>query len=566
MKQARAAVFTLAIAATPWLVHGQAPARDRTAPQTGTAVIRGRITAADTGRPLRRAQVLIYTVDGFNPDAHVVNTGIDGSYELRDLPAGRYRIEARRAGYLTLQYGQRRPLEQGKPLEVRDKQQIDQVDFALPRMSAITGRITDEAGDPIAGATLFAMRSVYIEGRRRLVPAAQTRTNGQTDDLGQYRILGLAPGSYYVMAMMRDTWTVNEGGVVRTLGYATTYFPGATSASEAGRVTLAIGQEGAADFSLVPGRAAKISGSVFDSRGAPAVGHSVELSQELRNATSTATFNAGAGVVAADGTFTIKNVAPGEYKIKASASYPGKTPGTLVPEEVAMMIAVNGVDIDNVSIVTPSGWRASGRITDETGGVAGVPRGRMSISGRAVNTDNDPRTGTLVANTNRLSDDGTFVVGGLFGPQRIRVVLPDGWMVKAIRHDGRDVADTASDLKSGEELSGLQVVITNKVTTVSGQLTDDKGAPVSDGTIIVFAADAEKWSEDSRYVRSARPDQQGQYQIKGLPPGEYLAVAVDYVQDGMWNDPEYLESIRRHGQKLTLVDASTQTIQLRIVQ
>jgi len=197
--------------------------------------------------------------------------------------------------------------------------------------------------------------------------------------------------------------------------------------------------------------------------------------------------------------------------------------------------------------------------------VTGLPRGRMSISGLAINTDNDPRTGRLLLNNSRLSDDGTFAVDGFFGPQRIRVALTDGWMVKAILHDGRDVADTAFDLKSGEELSGLQVIVTNRVTTVNGQLQDDKGAPTADGTVLLFAADAEKWSEDSRYVRSARPDQKGQYEIKGLPPGDYLAVAVDYVPEGMWNDPEYLESLRRYGQKLRLAEADTQTIQLRIV-
>ena len=127
--------------------------------------------------------------------------------------------------------------------------------------------------------------------------------------------------------------------------------------------------------------------------------------------------------------------------------------------------------------------------------------------------------------------------------QRLRVTLPDGWIVKAILHDGRDIADAVLDPKNVEDLSGLQVVISNKVTTVTGQLTDENGAPMTDGTVLVFAADSSKWSEDSRFVRSARPDQQGQYQIKGLPAGDYLAVAVEYVQEGMWNDPEYLESI-----------------------
>jgi hypothetical protein len=120
-------------------------------------------------------------------------------------------------------------------------------------------------------------------------------------------------------------------------------------------------------------------------------------------------------------------------------------------------------------------------------------------------------------------------------------------------------------MKSGETLTGVQVVVSSRVTTVSGQLLDERGAPLVDGTVIVFPDDASRWSDDSRWVRAVRPDQQGRYQIRGLPPGEYLAVAVDYVEEGSWNDPEYLESIRRHGQRLTLREAESRSLSLKPV-
>jgi hypothetical protein len=115
-----------------------------------------------------------------------------------------------------------------------------------------------------------------------------------------------------------------------------------------------------------------------------------------------------------------------------------------------------------------------------------------------------------------------------------------------------------------EEYSDVEVIISNKVTTVSGVLTDTNGAPLADGTVIVFSTESDKWSDASRFVRSARPDQQGKYQIKGLPPGEYLALAIDYVQDGMWNDPEYLESLRGRAQRFTLGETETRTVGLKL--
>ena len=540
----------------------QGPARDRMPAQTGTAMIRGRILAADNGRPLRRARITL-TAPELGTENRTTSTNPDGRYEIKDLPAGRYSMTVARSGYLTLRYGQRRPLEQGKPLQISDKQLVDSVDFSLPRMSLITGHITDEVNEPISGVQVWAMRSTYFEGRRKLVPVG----NIMSDDSGQYRILGLVPGTYYVMATMRETWTVTDGGVEQVMGYAPTYFPGVTSVGDARRVTVAVGQEASnTDFSLIPGRAAKVSGTAVDSRGRPLGGQSVSVNQEFRGPNNMMMFGMSGSTVAADGTFTIKNLAPGEYKLVVRTSTEGKIPTQQVQEAAAAPITVSGGDIDNIMRVTSAGWSASGQVVDDRGGVPGISRDRIRIVARPLNGDTDPRSmGGGNPDSGRVKDDWTFAVSNVFGAARIRVTLPDGWMVKAVLHDGRDIADTLIDMKSGEELSGIQVIVTNKVTTISGQLTDDKGAPITDGTVIVFADDSEKWSEDSRFVRSARPDQQGQYQIKGLPPGEYLAVAMDYVQEGMWNDPEYLDSVRRYAQKFMLTDGALQAVALKLV-
>ena len=191
---------------------------------------------------------------------------------------------------------------------------MDNVDFTLPRMSLITGRVFDETGDPISGVRVFAMRSVYFEGKRRLVPAA----NGPlttTDDAGQYRILGLAPGNYFVMADLRETWTVTEGDTEQVMGYAPTYFPGTAGVADARRVTVGIGQEASnTDFALIPGRAVSVSGTAVDSQGRPLVGRQMNLAQEWRGPGFGMMFQNGSGAtVAADGTFTMKSVAPGPY-------------------------------------------------------------------------------------------------------------------------------------------------------------------------------------------------------------------------------------------------------------
>jgi hypothetical protein len=547
------------------------PPRDRATAQTGTAVIRGRILAADTGRPLRRARVTA-TAPELGGEPRTTSTGMDGRYEITDLPAGRYTIRVARSGYLPLSYGQRRPLEQGKPLQVFDKQATENIDFALPRSSVIRGQIIDELSEPVADVPVFAMRSMFWQGRRRTVPAGPP---ARTDDAGEFRLVGLGPGTYYVMANLRETWTVTENGVQLTMGYAPTYFPGTASLNDARRVTVAVGQDAVnTNFALMPGRAANISGTVVDSLGRPLVSRNVGLLQEVAGPNIGLMMMGGNAMTAADGSFVIKNVSPGQYKLRAQTLMETKTPP--VQEVATLPISVDGADITDVTLMTTSGWSISGRVTTENGGPPDGPRDRFRLAARVVDVDRSPIPaaglpppppggGPSIPDSGRVREDWTFTVTNAYGASRLYASLPDGWSLKTILQDGRDITDVPVEMKSGEELSGVEVIVTNRVTTVTGQLADDKGAPVVDGAVLLFADDASKWSEDSRWVRAVRPDQQGRYEIKGLPPGEYLAVALNYIEDGIWNDPEYLESIRRYAQKLTLNEGASQSPALKLV-
>ena len=132
------------------------PARDAQPEQTGTAVIKGHVVAADTGRPLRRAQVRLSGAE--LRGGRLATTDAEGRYEFKELPAGRYTLSVSKGGYVTLAFGQRRPFESGKPIELLDAQVIDKTDFALPRGSAITGRVLDEFGEPVADAMIEALR------------------------------------------------------------------------------------------------------------------------------------------------------------------------------------------------------------------------------------------------------------------------------------------------------------------------------------------------------------------------------------------------------------------------
>jgi hypothetical protein len=539
----------------------QAPARDTKAPKAPTALIRGRVTAADNLAPLRRAHVVLSAAGA--QKSYSATTDNQGRYEFNELPAGRYTLVASKSSYVTLQYGQRRAFESGKPIDLADGATLDKIDFALPRGGVISGTITDDLGEPVAGVRVTAMRSRYQEGKRKLLPIGRT---AETNDLGQYRLYGLEPGAYFVA-------TLPSAGIAAALGqppamaaatleqgfqFPPSYFPGTLNAAEAQRVNVRIGQErGAADFAQLPGRLATISGSVLDSQGR------VQAPAMVMLLSTSSIGSALLGTVNADGTFKVSNVAPGEYglgvTVRDTAS--GET------QTAALQLTVAGDDISNLVIPMSPGARLIGRVTGEDGNPPPIPVSGVRILPVAVESDLPLRMGGGVAAYGTVNEDWTFDWKGMGGRLLFRPRgLPAGFMLKSVLLDGRDITDLPIDVKGTEEVSGLQIVLTPRATEINGGVTDAKRQPVTEYAVVVFAEDSARLKYPSRFIGTARPDAQGHYKIANLPAGSYLAVALGYLEEGQSEDPDYLETLRGLATRFTLAEGETKTLDLKVTK
>lgn len=569
--------------------RGQAPARDpsaRPAAPAGTASISGRVVAADTGRPMKRARVQIQSPQS---GGRTAITDAEGRYEITGLPAGKYTVTANKTGFVTVSYGQRRPLQASTPIDVLEKQQVKNLELRLPRGSVITGHVFDEDGEPLAQVSVRVMRWAFQQGERRLTQAG----TDQTDDRGEYRVFGLPPGDYVVSAVTRSNDlaetirtevtaavaaavqggdrginvsgvppAVNPGGTEETLTFAPTYYPGVITIAEAAKVPVSLAQEVTGiDYRLQLVRTARVSGMVASSAG-PIGSGSVQLTPELAGAGGAINLS---GRIQGDGTFSIRNVPPGRYSLVARTNPTPQRGGgqaaSAIPQYAVQSLTIAGLDIGGIALILGQGAALSGNVTLDNGqSLQTINATQIRVTAPLVGNVQIP-----VRNANaRVAQDGTFVLDGVpAGPHLIRANAPGGWWLKSVQLYGRDVIDTPIDIKDGQPVRGLTLVFSNLVTQIDGTVTDAKNQPVSGVNVIAFSTEQAQWIPQTRTTQTARPDQYGRFQLRGLPPGEYFLAAVDGAEQGEWFDPAFLSGIRMHATRTLLADGETKTQDLK---
>jgi len=135
-------------------------------------------------------------------------------------------------------------------------------------------------------------------------------------------------------------------------------------------------------------------------------------------------------------------------------------------------------------------------------------------------------------------------------------------MLKKKTLDGADITDAPVDLRE-KDVNGVEVRLTPKVTQLTGTVSDVKG-PLGDYAVVIFPSDPTKWIDRSRFVTMARPTQQGRFTVSGLPPEDYLAIALPNVAAGEFMDPDFLQQLRINATAFTLTEGESKTLDLKL--
>ena len=286
--------------------------------------ISGRITA-EANTPISGARVFAIpqagpslTYPGPLGMPPMALTDQDGRF-LFVLAPGEYHLNVQKTGYAALS----EPMTGPRPLTVVEGQTVA-VDFRLQKGAVIAGRVLEPSGAPLPDVRVMAMRRISsgTSAPSRLVPA-QMQGLYQTNDLGEFRVTGLAPGEYFMVAMRMGTIglstaaTAAPPGAARTT-YAVTFYPGTMDEASAHAIGTTAGSEvGNIDIIMQMAPAFRVSGVVIDQNGGP-VGRAMVMLMDDSSSGRMFAAPTGSAQTQDDGRFVIDDVPAGTYRITAT--------------------------------------------------------------------------------------------------------------------------------------------------------------------------------------------------------------------------------------------------------
>jgi len=508
-----------------------------------TCRVEGVVVSAGRSEPLKRAQVFLFQIDKPMGMSYSTSSGADGRFGMADIEPGAYYLSASRRGFIRAQYGARRPGSPGTTLALERGQSIRDLVIRMVPQAVITGRVVDEDGDPVAHAEVQSRRYDRKGGKRQFRWGSADNTN----DLGEYRISGVAPGRYLVSAMIPtspETPVALSAAETVPRMFAQTYYPATIDPANATALEVTAGaQLRGVDVMLVKTRAVSVKGRVYPAPGGEET-RGVEIQMNPRNS---AGIPQELGItVGPQGNFALHGVLPGSYVL--SAVWHTKQMLTARQE-----IEVGEAGVDDVVLTGTPGLELTGRISIE--GQSEAPS-----EARIALVSGEERWGA----GGEVKDDGSFKFPNV-APDKYKVQvfgLPETHFVKTVHFAGRDALESGLDLTRNSS-GPIEIVVSSNGGQVTGSVTDVGEKPVT-AALVALVPDGKR-RDETRFYKQASTDQQGRYTIKGITPGEYKLFALDDVEYGAYEDSEFLKPIENKGVPVTIREGSRETMKLKVI-
>jgi hypothetical protein len=550
-------------------------------PQRNTdsvASIEGIVVRAGTGAPISGATVELTgiaprTVDGsstvgrgfisVNVEESASNggvlsyqatTGNDGKFAIRNIrPGTEYHLVAMRfPDYLPAQYGQRVPAVSGRPILLAQGDHLPGLRIEMTPAGTISGQVVNDRGQGVRNVIVELRRPWYLEGWRlllgwneligRVQGVGKTNRAGtvQTNGRGEFRFSGLAPAQYYIRTGFMDEGTakpinLRAGAIVSDL-------------------KLVIPDSG-------PWH---VSGAIVDASGAPVM--QAELSI-IRSDVPPLYQRASVDEARVrNGAFDVEVPVPGRYVLIARAAGRDSTLHGF------REIEVREVDLRNLRIPVASDFSISGTV-DVEGNRAAAESIRNALLVNLYPTSPetpllDPvkpsrSTGSFTLEDVAVGDYRVEVLPVLTVPPTVLVPPAlENVFVKSIRLNGRDILNVGFQA-DGPVRGSIQIVLSLNGGTVEGRVLDDEKPVPNVIAVIVPSAARRRRGDLYKYVLT---DDSGHFRITGVAPGDYKLFAFERVEEGAWQDPEFIRLFEDRGKAFRMEESGRVTTEMQLIE
>ncbi|HKR85762.1 MAG TPA: carboxypeptidase-like regulatory domain-containing protein [Terriglobales bacterium] len=497
-----------------------------------------------------------------------------GHFTIANLKPGIYLVHASRAGLVQKNGG-----ELGTGAIVRLQSGNSQnVTILMLAAGAITGRVLDEHAEPMQNASVQAMHYIYTLQGRHLFPVA----NATTDDKGGYRLFGLKPGSYFVMAAAGgdpvESLDGGPGPVDAQAGkkaemtvYAPRFYPNASSPDRATPVAVRAGDEAEADFDLTRVPAHKISGKITGLTPQPSASSSKDSERHIRYVMAMqkgVATNSSRGTLREDSTFEVPAVTSGRYKVMAidtdmkSINY-GFSDVVVGSEDVSgIVISMNSGKANLNGVIRPD---TDTKLDLSKLYVTFAPAEPESGSAESGDEMADLNFGSGAGGVAKVVSDGSFkgevppATGLVYAVVGARSGGFEDWYTSKVLLNGKDVTDSGFRVADAQR-GRLEIIISQKGGAVEGTATDSAQKPFPNAQILAFPSDPKQRRRIDLLQRTVA-DAQGRFRLRGVRPGEYVIMALEDAQEQPFTEDDFL---KQNASKIQALKVGQSTVQIQL--
>ena len=529
------------------------------------AIIEGSVINMQNSRTVSRASVTLLRVKGTGSKSQRCDTS--GHFIFQNVEPGSYRLMAQRQGF----FSDASKREYQPVIEVTAGEHVKNMPVRLMPAAIVSGEVLDEYNDPVPDVEIRLLAIQMKLGQMYLNVAGKTIT----DDRGQYRVPGLHPGKYYVVAEYKpnnaalealksmiaekllERRQVNASSQNEVLHldspqesgesaytYAPLFYPATSDFQQAQAIRLNPGDEMAANFLLISAPVVSIRGRVINGlTGGPPAGASV--------AAFWTTYMQGEGMPAQvspeDGTFEIRGLAPGSYTLRAGFTQDKQD------FEGEQTVEVGNEGAQNVQIAALPDFSAAGHVT-----IAGTP-------------DHPPRKvliefagNGLMPRVRASASFPEFKFEAQLRPDRryyARALnLPDDYYLKSVAISGHEMSP--DDVLVSGTRGDLEITVSAAGAQVDGVLYDSKGDPTR-GSVLLAPDLADPGPPELFRRKSAGSD--GKFSFRGVPPGSYRLLAMESLElDDQVTDPDFARKVAGRGDLISVVEGGKYIVSLRL--